>query len=538
MCGTPRPASEQSLVLDDASTTNTWACPDCTYSSNGEHALVCGVCGRIRPESKRHRPNSPAESLQWACPRCTSLQAPAPRCSTCGFITAATRDESRADSIRVAREYQRRRYVVHKQNVAGGGSASIVAASAAARAPPAAAVVPAECRLFWKADSFWLNNMPGVRQAQGSPVVSLGELLQGDIKALFLTTYQFDDRLLAGRLAQIEKVVVMHGMDRNVDHRSNMTKYGMEPARGTHHSKMFIAVYEDRCRVCIHTANHTKSDWESRQQGIWVQDFPRRDDSVDCQFRTDLCDYLHQYTVVAAETREDVEVFIRHIRRFDMTSAVVSLVASVPGYKVGAERAKYGHLRMRKLLSERHHASCRVLVAQSSSTTVSSENWLRQFKESLGNKDGETRVIWPTTDYIRACHAQYPPPMFMTEKVSRLVRNNKNCNTSLYAWKDSRELSRAEKVPHIKTYCGAHDTSGRLSWLLLTSANMGPFAWGNIANKGTYNIGNWEIGVLFGAGVVVDSHHNSNRNNDIVFPLPYLLTGSKYMESQQPYNRT
>lgn len=46
---------------------------------------------------------------------------------------------------------------------------------------------------------------------------------------------------------------------------------------GTHHTKAFVLVYENGLRLIAHTANIVFSDCNDKSQGIWFQDFPRKD---------------------------------------------------------------------------------------------------------------------------------------------------------------------------------------------------------------------------------------------------------------------
>ena len=45
---------------------------------------------------------------------------------------------------------------------------------------------------------------------------------------------------------------------------------------GTHHSKFFLFLTPSTCRVVIHTANLISCDCNSKNQAVWVQDFPIR----------------------------------------------------------------------------------------------------------------------------------------------------------------------------------------------------------------------------------------------------------------------
>ena len=57
---------------------------------------------------------------------------------------------------------------------------------------------------------------------------------------------------------------------------------------------MFL-VYPKGVRVIIHTANLIYVDWNNKTQGLWMQDFPWKDEkdaNKGCGFESDLLDYL------------------------------------------------------------------------------------------------------------------------------------------------------------------------------------------------------------------------------------------------------
>lgn len=56
----------------------------------------------------------------------------------------------------------------------------------------------------------------------------------------------------------------------------------------------FILVYRTGVRVAVHTANCIPRDWAVKSQGVWVQDFPLKQDPAApaSQFEDDLIRYL------------------------------------------------------------------------------------------------------------------------------------------------------------------------------------------------------------------------------------------------------
>lgn len=66
-------------------------------------------------------------------------------------------------------------------------------------------------------------------------------------------------------------------------------------AYGTHHSKAMLLVYPKGVRIIVHTANLIFVDWNNKSQGLWMQDFPWKDQSSPSkgsEFEADLVDYL------------------------------------------------------------------------------------------------------------------------------------------------------------------------------------------------------------------------------------------------------
>lgn len=62
-----------------------------------------------------------------------------------------------------------------------------------------------------------------------------------------------------------------------------------------------ILVYPRGVRIIIHTANLIYVDWNNKSQGLWMQDFPWKEQtnpSKGCPFENDLIDYLSALKVI------------------------------------------------------------------------------------------------------------------------------------------------------------------------------------------------------------------------------------------------
>lgn len=84
----------------------------------------------------------------------------------------------------------------------------------------------------------------------------------------------------------------------------------------------------------VHTANLIHVDWNNKSQGLWMQDFPWKDDDDDgkdapksCGFEDDLVDYLTvlkwpEFTA-SLPGRGNVKINASFFRKFDYSNATV-----------------------------------------------------------------------------------------------------------------------------------------------------------------------------------------------------------------------
>ncbi|RXM94744.1 Tyrosyl-DNA phosphodiesterase 1 [Acipenser ruthenus] len=131
----------------------------------------------------------------------------------------------------------------------------------------------------------------------------------------------------------------------------------LDIAFGTHHTKMMLLLYEEGFRVVIHTSNLIHDDWYQKTQGIWLSPlYPKLPEGSSdtagescTNFKHDLIEYLVSYR------SPTLNEWINHIKEYDLSETRVYLIGSSPGRYQGAQKEKWGHLKLRKLLSE--HAS-------------------------------------------------------------------------------------------------------------------------------------------------------------------------------------
>ncbi|KUF64698.1 Tyrosyl-DNA phosphodiesterase 1 [Phytophthora nicotianae] len=409
---------------------------------------------------------------------------------------------------------------------------------------------------------------------------SLSDLLEGEFSRCLLTNYMYDLPWLFAECPRLTEVPVLlvHGeRDRQgydvayiplkcqlmklmnvllILCRYRMTKECREYSNvtpvvpplpipyGTHHTKMLVALYSEKVRVAIFTANFLSNDWNSKTQGLWYQDFGLKvlADSEDeeeetvsgssSDFEVDLVHYL-------SSLGAPVKLFCAELKRFDFSTARVALVPSVPGVHKGKgeEEAlssiiirllmltfenlyllnRYGEIRA----SPRTQASCSLLkmykipptdnplICQFSSLGSLDEKWLfGEFAESFlpGKK-----IISSTSMPIQALHIIWPSVEDVRNSLEGWNSGRsipcplKNMKPFLHKylrkWKPPSELHRQNAMPHIKSYARfnpSDDGAGELAWAIVTSSNLSKAAWGTLQkNKTQLMIRSYELGVMF-----------------------------------------
>ncbi|ONM57960.1 Tyrosyl-DNA phosphodiesterase 1 [Zea mays] len=281
-------------------------------------------------------------------------------------------------------------------------------------------------------------------------------------------------------LRKVPHVLVLHGQDG----ASLELMKKLKPANwilhrpplpisfGTHHSKAMLLVYPQGIRIVVHTANLIHVDWNYKSQGLWMQDFPWKD-TVDMNkktaFENDLVDYLSALKWPEFRVNlpgvGDVNINAAFFRKFDYSNSMVRLIGSVPGYHVGSNIRKWGHMKLRNVLDEImfNKQFCKSpLIYQFSSLGSLDEKWMSEFACSLsaGKSDdgsqlgiGKPLIVWPTVEDVR-------------------------CS--------------------IESGYASHKNLYSLQWFLLTSANLSKAAWGALQKNNTQlMIRSYELGVLF-----------------------------------------
>ena len=154
----------------------------------------------------------------------------------------------------------------------------------------------------------YLNLIPGLQGEQTEYLTSIDEIIAGEkLEKAILCNYMFElDWIFQAcpALQRCHNVLVIHGHRDNdsiqeLNHSAQqwnnvkLSAPSLPIAYGTHHSKMFLGFYDKGIRVCITTANFIQRDWLCKTQGVWVRDFPLKDNPQDSSsdFEQDLVTY-------------------------------------------------------------------------------------------------------------------------------------------------------------------------------------------------------------------------------------------------------
>ncbi|XP_073005062.1 tyrosyl-DNA phosphodiesterase 1 isoform X1 [Typha latifolia] len=377
---------------------------------------------------------------------------------------------------------------------------------------------------------FRLMQVQGLPTWANSSSVTIQDVIEGNISVAVLSNYMVDiDWLMSAcpNLRKVPHVLVVHGetgasfehLKKNKPANWILHKPPLPISYGTHHSKAMLLVYPQGVRVVVHTANLIYVDWNNKTQGLWMQDFPWKDDKISNKgsfFENDLVDYLKtlkwpEFSVKIPPVG-NVSINAAFFKKFDYSSAMVRLIASVPGYHMGTNLKKWGHMKLRSVLEECKFDKefCKSpLVYQFSSLGSLDEKWLNELASSMssGTSDdgsplgiGKPLIIWPTVEDVRSSLEGYaagnaiPSPQKNVEK--------EFLKKYWARWK-ADHVGRCRAMPHIKTY--TRHSGQDIAWFLLTSANLSKAAWGALQKNNTQlMIRSYELGVLFLPSVI---HH-------------------------------
>ena len=374
---------------------------------------------------------------------------------------------------------------------------------------------------------------------------------------------------------------------------------GRQIPYGVHHTKLFLVAFSDgTLRVVIHTANLIRDDIHLKTQGAYIQDFPLKDPqgnenektdkkvppggTPSCTFEQDLIAYIRSY---GFEKRcfSNERTLCQELRRYDFSTAKVTLIPSTPGRHKLGKTNRQGYLKLSQVVQEHlrnepKHPTQDSLICQFSSIGSLTKNWLNEFTSALIGAEvpfhDKLKLVFPAVEEVRMSMEGYRGgasvpgtaknatkpfllPLYCRwghinadEKVGAVAsaEPNENNNNNNSSDSNNYDFGRSRTVPHIKTYYALSSTNNdnadsdatsrqSMRWFVLTSHNLSKAAWGEKQTSTAYGrrlfIRHWELGVfLAGPLIPAGPHHDSNST---IVPLPYALDPCPYGPSDTPW---
>ncbi|TRY59029.1 hypothetical protein DNTS_022947 [Danionella cerebrum] len=308
---------------------------------------------------------------------------------------------------------------------------------------------------------------------------------------------------------------------------------------------MMLLWYEEGFRVVILTSNLIRADWYQKTQGMWMSPLypklpegsPGTAGESPTLFKRDLLEYLEAYRA------PELTDWIERIKQHDLSETRVYLIGSTPGRFQGASMEKWGHLRLRKLLSEH------------TQPVQNEERWhvLGQFS-SIGSM-GLDKTKWLASEFQRTLTtlgktdkslARPETQMLLLEDHYRTAyKQHKNNSGFTHISSDGwcADVSgRSNAMPHIKTYMRISPDFSQLAWFLVTSANLSKAAWGALEKNSTQiMVRSYELGVLYLPSAFnmttfpVEKRGIPSSSSSNGFPVPFDLPPQRYSSKDKPW---
>uniref|UniRef100_A0A672Q5C6 Tyrosyl-DNA phosphodiesterase 1 n=1 Tax=Sinocyclocheilus grahami TaxID=75366 RepID=A0A672Q5C6_SINGR len=414
---------------------------------------------------------------------------------------------------------------------------------------------------------FYLNKVTGIPKKFNTGALHIKDILSpmfGTLKESVQFNYCFDIPWMVEQYPpefRDKPVVLVHGEKRESKARLieqakpyphiRFCQAKLDIAFGTHHTKMMLLWYEEGFRVIILTSNLIRADWYQKTQGMWMSPlYPRLPEGSPetagespTNFKSDLLEYLEAYR--APELAECID----RIKQHDLSETRVYLIGSTPGRYQGPAMEKWGHLRLRKLLSEhtkpvQNEERWHVLGQFSSigSMGLDKTKWLAaEFQRTLTTlgKAGKS-LVYPSVENVRTSLEGYPAGGSLPYSI-QTAQKQLWLHSYFHGW-HADVTGRSNAMPHIKTYMRVSPDFTQLAWFLVTSANLSKAAWGALEKNSTQiMVRSYELGVLYLPSAFNMSTFPVEKNvfpassSSKGFPVPFDLPPQHYSSKEQPW---
>ncbi|TTE07143.1 Tyrosyl-DNA phosphodiesterase 1 [Bagarius yarrelli] len=272
---------------------------------------------------------------------------------------------------------------------------------------------------------------------------------------------------------------------------------------------------------------------------------PVTDGESPTHFKRDLLEYLSAYRA------PELEEWIDRIKQHDLSQTRIYLIGSTPGRFQGSDMEKWGHLKLRKLLSEHSHpiqnAESWPVIGQFSSIGsmgLDKTKWLSaEFQRTMTTlgKSGKSLsvpetpllLVYPSVNNVRTSLEGYPAGGSLPYSV-QTAQKQIWLHSYFHEWK-AESSGRSSAMPHIKTYMRTSPDFSQLAWFLVTSANLSKAAWGALEKNNTQMmVRSYELGVLFMPSAFNMITFPVERNifpvssSSTGFPVPFDLPPLRY----------
>jgi tyrosyl-DNA phosphodiesterase-1 len=380
-------------------------------------------------------------------------------------------------------------------------------------------------------ESYFLNALDNMYPNLST--VKLEDIFEAKfLKSLFLSTYTLDMQYLVNLVPRkdIPMTIVKHWVrsngekagifqlsDRVVVCHPKMDQYGSV------HSKLWLLEFEGFMRVVVTSGNMTVPDWTVYIQTVWIQDFPKTNKIVSCEFLDVLSDFWRHTT---HELPSD------WFKNYDFSQSKVHLVPSIPGWHNGKNVEKYGTTRINSLLKKYNYSGNPEVGYQMSSIGKLNKNFLPEFCKNLMCKDSKFHIIFPSQQTVYSSRlGKEGAGMSWLDEENYKSDSFPKGNMYDFGVLQYRSLLSHSKILYSFEVVNKNELYG---YIMTGSHNFGGAALGKIQKNGTQiQIYNYELSVLFPP----KKYPNIDKitNSTIPFPIPFQVPPPKYTKDQIPW---